>query len=124
MPLSNEQIHDIIAKALSTNAAPVPKAETAIDRSLSFLPVGSKTLIGWLGTLASGGAAVIAENPGLLDFSSGDWKGKLASLIAFAFVALAGVGGISKWQRFIVVAQQGNDLLGQVLQKIQDRGEP
>lgn len=121
MPMTDEELVKLIQAVRNEVPESLPVVKSRIDTALSILPVGSKTLTGWIGGAISIGATVVAANPQLLDFSTGNWQEKVAGLLAGVFFTLSGAGGIAKWQRGLLIAQQGNELMAQVLKKLQEQ---
>lgn len=114
--MTNEELMKLIQQVQSGAAGSIT---TKIDKVIP-LPVGSKTLIGFIGALVTGAFSAVSANPNLLDFSTSDWKSLVATLLALMFTALMGAGGISKWQRQVNVTQEAVDVLQQVLRKLQE----
>jgi hypothetical protein len=113
--MTDEELRDLLERVRTG-----PKLEeTKLDLAVP-LPVGTKTVTGFLGALFSGTFAVITANPEILNFAR-DWKSATAAGLALLFTALAGVGGISKWQRQLNASQQAVDILQQVLKRLQEQ---
>ncbi len=103
MPLDNDQFAELLKKAMSAAssvASPpeLPKVQSKIDKAIP-LPIGSKTIIGILGTVLSTGFVKLGgvTDPNILMLL--DWA-------VAAFASLAGVGAVAKVDRFIKIALQ------------------
>lgn len=120
MPMSNDALLEAIKRVQAGRSqVSLPDVASKIDKVIPFLPVGSKTLVGWTGTVVSVLVTIVAQNPTLLDLGV-DWKTKLPILVGAVATWLAGTGAIAKWQRQINAAQQGNELMGEFLRKLQE----
>jgi len=95
MPLSNQQLQDIIAKAISAGAPQLPKIESTIDKVIP-LPIGSKAIIGILGALLGFGT----QQSGIADPGIQPW----VELATVAFGALGSLGVLSKIDRFLQIS--------------------
>lgn len=116
--MTNEELVNLINQVRTgVTSNPVTKIDETIP-----LPTGSKTLIGFLGALFTGVFTAVSADPNILTTVISDWKSSLASVLVLAFTALMGAGGISKWQRQIMLSQQAVEVLQQVLQKLQAEG--
>jgi hypothetical protein len=97
MPLSNQQLQDIIAKAIGAGAPQLPKVESTIDKVIP-LPMGSKSIIGILGALF--GAGVMQSGTFAADPNIQQW----VELATVAFGALGSAGVLAKIDRFLQIS--------------------
>ena len=103
MPLDNDQFAELLKKAMAaansvTSLPNTPIIQNKIDRAIP-LPIGSKTIIGILGTVLLTGFVKLGgvTDPNILLLL--DWA-------VAAFASLAGVGAVAKVDRFIKIALQ------------------
>ena len=99
MPLSNQLLQDLISKAIGATVPQLPKVESTIDKVIP-LPVGTKSIIGILGTLF--GAGVLQSGTFATDPNVQQW----VQLATVAFGALGSAGVLAKIDRFLQISLQ------------------
>lgn len=114
-----DKFAELLKAALSSGQVVArPETKSKIDTVVP-LPVGSKSLIGWLGTVLTGGSLLSGLVPH--DAVGGiDWR-TVVELLCTAFMALGGAGVIAKYQRYLNTTTEVLKVLLQISQIIQDK---
>lgn len=105
--MTDQELKELITK-IKAETPTTAKVKSPIDTAFSFIPVGWKTIIGVVGSLASGGAV----NSGAIDSST---INHLLDVAMYVFVGLGGLGLVAKYDRQILVTKQVLDTLASIL---------